>query len=383
MGNEVMTAQIFELSNQKHITGRRKFKAVLHEIFPSSNYYQTNGISWSETYTLNALDSIPGMSICVEFVNDERSLPYSHGLTGIRDGDNMPLMENATMVGSFNRGYIQDMEVDGATKRVLVAEGTIDEIRYPKFVQWLADRLSNGVVKGSIEIVGHPENDNHIIYEDGWKEKGRVPQIYDYSGYAILGVRPADDTAIVMELNNKDGNMEGLQMDEKLMSQFADSMKAAVATAISEASNRNEQYESRITELNAQIADKDAQIAELNANLEAANADIAAKTQTIENQNAELNSLKDANISLANDKKVAELNAALNEFSEDEQGLAKEEIDAFRADPASMEINSITDKICREMVRMNKEAVRTAQNSSAPDIFGGVGEPQEDDGNIF
>lgn len=130
----------------------------------------------------------------------------------------MPYMEDATVVGHFERGYIDDIEIDGVTKRVLVADGYVDEMRYPKFVAWLKDRLEHGTVKGSVEIVGRPENENRIIYDGGYKEKGRIPQIYDYSGYAILGIRPADDTAIVMELNNKSQeHKEETGMDEKIL----------------------------------------------------------------------------------------------------------------------------------------------------------------------
>lgn len=46
----------------------------------------------------------------------------------------------------------------------------------------------------------------------------------------------------------------------------------------------------------------------------------------------------------------------------------------------SVEINSITSKICVEMVRKNKET-RTTELNNAPDIFGGVASP-EDDGDV-
>ena len=114
--------------------------------------------------------------------------------------------------------------------------------------------------------------------------------------------------------------------------------------------------------------------------LSAAQADSAAKDQTIEAQNTELNSLKEANAALEKEKKLAELNSALAEFSPEEQALAQAEIDAFKADPNSVELNSITSKICVEMVRKNKEA-RTNEQNSAPDIFGGVNTP-EDKGDV-
>lgn len=372
MSKEI-AGRIFELSNDRKILGRRKIKLVLHEIFATHDKWQDNGISWDEAYTRQNLESVTNMSLCVEFLSEERRLPYGHGLTDIRD--NMPLFEDATVVGHFDKGYITDIEFDGETKRVLVAEGYIDEMRYPKFVEWLQERMEQDGVKGSVEIVGRPENDNRIIYDGGWKEKGRIPQIYDYSGHCILGIKPADDAAIVMELNNKaNKHKEDTTMDEKTMGQFVDAVKDSVTQTITELNSKNAEYEGKISELNGQLADKDAEIAELNEKLSAAQADVAAKDQTIADQAAELNSLKETNATLEKDKKLAELNSALAEFTPEEQALAQAEIDAFKADPTSVELNSITSKICVEMVRKNKEAHTNEQNN-APDIYGGVNDP--------
>ena len=362
--------RIFELSNERQITGRRKIRVILHEIFASRDQWQENGLSWDETYVEQNLESVENMSLCVEFLTEERRLPYGHGLTEIKD--NMPLLEDATVVGHCTKAYIDDVEIDGVSKRVLVAEGYIDEMRYPKFVSWLKERLETGTVKGSVEIVGRPENENRIIYDGGWKEKGRVPQIYDYSGYAILGIKPADDTAVIMELNNKVNNKEEPVMDEKQIGQFVEQLKTSVTQTITELNNKNEEYEGQITALQAQLSAKDTEITELNEKLESARADVAAKDQTIADQTTELNELKETNAALAKEKKLAELNAALTEFSPEEQALAQAEIDAFKADPDTVEINSITSKICVEMVRKDKENRANRQTNNSPDIFGGV-----------
>ena len=380
MNKDRFIGRIFELSNERQITGRRKIKIVLHEIFPSHDVWQENGISWDEEYTTQNIESVTNMSICVEFLSEERRLPYGHGLTDIKD--NMPYMEDATVVGHCEKGYVTDIEIDGETKRVLVGEGYIDEMRYPKFVAWLAEKLKNGSVKGSVEIVGRPENDNRIIYDGGWKEHGRVPQIYDYSGYAILGIRPADDTAIVMELNNKSQeHKEETGMDEKMMSQAVELIKSSVTQTINELNNKSGEYEKKIAELNDAVAAKDAEIAELNEKLATAQADLVAKDEAMEAQTSELNSLKETNATLEKEKKIAELNSALSEFSAEEQALAQAEIDAFKADPTTVEINSITSKICVEMVRKNKEIHNAELNNGAPDIFGGVSSP-EDKGDV-
>lgn len=378
MGRNKCEGRIFELSSERQITGRRPIKIILHEIFQSRDTWQENGISWDETYTAQNLESVAGMSICAEFVSDERRLPYGHGLTEIRD--NMPLMENATVVGHCDRAYIGDVEIDGETKRALIAEGTIDEMRYPKFVEWLREKLDDTGAKGSVEIVGRPENENRIIYDGGWKEFGRVPQVYDYGGYAILGIRPADDTAIVMELNNKhEDYKEDTVMDEKLLNQFVESTKSAVSEAVTELNSKWDEYYARVQEkdaeiaqLRADIAAKEAELAQFRADYEAEAAKVALADAGLVEANAKIGELE-------KDKKIAELNSALSDFTEEQQALAKDEIEAFKADPASFEINSITSKICVEMVRKSREAQAQAQkdNASAPDIYGGVSTPED------
>ena len=50
------------------------------------------------------LDSIKGMSINCEFINEERTEMLDHVETGIEDG--IPIFENAPMIDVFQRGYI-------------------------------------------------------------------------------------------------------------------------------------------------------------------------------------------------------------------------------------------------------------------------------------
>ena len=75
MSVDCFMGRIFELSNERQITGRRKIKIVLHEIFPSHDTWQENGISWDEEYTAQNIESVTNMSICVEFLSEERRLP--------------------------------------------------------------------------------------------------------------------------------------------------------------------------------------------------------------------------------------------------------------------------------------------------------------------
>lgn len=371
---------IYEISSERTVAGRRPIKVVLHEIFPNTDSWQDNGISWNEQYTRDNLQSVVGMSIVAEFLTDDRDIPYGHGMTDIKD--NMPIFEDATMVGHFDKAYVDDVEINGVTKRVLIAEGTLDEMRYPRFVAWLREHMAESVVKGSVEIVGKPENDGHIIYSGGWKEQGRVPQIYDYSGYAILGVKPADEAAIVMELNNKkQDDKEDCNMDEKLKNE----LMAVISGAISETNSKWDEYyanvqakEAEIAQLHADIQSKEAEIAQLRADMEKYQADKAAAEAGLSEANAKIAAMED-------EKAKAELNAALSPYTEEQRAVAKDDIDAFNANPGSVEINSIIGKICTEMVRVAREASKVAEtNASNIDVFGMTEEtkPNKDDGDV-
>lgn len=392
---ERVFAPIFEISSESKIVGRRPIKVILHEIFPDDTQWQENGISWNEEYVKLNLHSVVGMSLTVEFLTEDRSVPYGHGMTEIRLEDNLPLFEDATMVGHFDKAYIDDVEIDGEVKRVLIAEGTLDEMRYPKFVAWLREHMAERTVKGSVEIVGKAEHDGHIVYSGGWKEQGRVPQFYDYSGYAILSVKPADEAAIVMELNNKKLDKEDSDMDEKMKND----LMAVISGAMSETNSKWDQYwaqvnakEAEITQLQADIKAKEAEIAQLRADFEKENAArILAEEGLTEANNAKEAaeaSLSEANAKIAQlegEAAKAELNAALAPYSEEQRAVAKEEIEAFNANPGSVEINAIVGKICTEMVRVSREKQVAETNAKdVIDVFAMTDDtkPAEDDGEV-
>lgn len=392
---ERMIAPIYEISSESKIVGRRPIKVVLHEIFPNGTEFQENGVSWNEEFVLANLHSVAGMSIVVEFLTEDRDVPYGHGMTDVRDEDQLPLFEDATMVGHFDRAYVDDVEIDGVMKRVLIAEGTLDEMRYPKFVTWLRKQMAESIVKGSVEIVGKPEYGGHIIYSGGWKEQGRVPQYYDYSGYAILGVKPADEAAIVMELNNRKMSKEDQKMEEKLKDLMT--AVAGISTGITESNSKWDEYwakidtlQAEISQLKADIKQKEAEIAQVQADYEkeaaAREAAEAGLTEANSAKEAAETRLSEANAKIAeleNAAAVAELNAALSPYTEEQKVFAKEEIEAFQADPGSVEINSIIGKICTKMVEVARDGAASEINSASQiDVFGmteGAGKQETDD----
>ena len=360
-------APIYEISSENKIAGRRPIKVVLHEIFPDNTRWQENGISWKEEYVQANLHSVVGMSIVAEFLTEDRDVPYNHGMTDVREEDKLPLFEDATMVGHFDKAYVDDVEIGGVTKRCLVAEGTLDEMRYPKFVAWLRENMADSVVKGSVEIVGKPEHDGYIIYSGGWKEEGRVPQYYDYSGYAILSVKPADEAAIVMELNNKKLDKEDGTMDEKTKNE----LMAAVTGAVSEVNSKWEEYWAKVDTLLAEISQLKADIAQKEADIKQLQADYDKEAAAKEAAEASLVEANAKITEMQNAAAVAELNAALAPYTEEQRAVAKEDIDAFNSNPGSVEINSIVGKICTAMVQAVRESKIAETNAASQiDVFG-------------
>ena len=138
------------------------------------------------------------MPLCAEFVDNDKDIPYGHGLTGLKG--NIPVFENSVQVGTFEDWMIENIDFDGEKHKCLCGIGYINENRYPNFCDWIDKQIAEkNKIFGSVETTGTPENNGEIIYQDGWKEKGRVPMIYDYTGYCIVTVRPSDDKAILLE----------------------------------------------------------------------------------------------------------------------------------------------------------------------------------------
>ena len=131
----------FELSSKKDKNGRRSFKIILYKIFPDScvdeanqvgTDYNKNGITWIKEYCEKALPSISGMSLRCEFTDEERTQLLGHGETGIADGE--PVFEDAVVIGTFTKGYIDEIETDEGVITACIGEGEIDSQCYHNFV---------------------------------------------------------------------------------------------------------------------------------------------------------------------------------------------------------------------------------------------------------
>lgn len=395
--------KLFEVSSRKSKNGRRKFKLILHEIYPDScidtvneigTIYNENGITWIEEYCQNNLSTVKDMSLRVEFADEfNRVEILGHGETGLQDG--LPLFENADVVGHFTNAYIDEIVEDGVTKKVAIGEGYLDEMCYPDFVAKLIEDTANDEAPyGSVEIYRSGDNSG-IVYKYGYKENGRIPTDYIYSGYALLGIRPADKTARLLEIN--ESNKEEKTMDENQVKALIGQVVTEMLATSAELNKCKEECAAQVAAASEAVAAKDKQIEELNSQISSIQSELdACKREKNELNTAnetmqtEINSLKETIVESQKKEKIGELNAAIADFSDEEKAYAQAEIDAFNADPITSEVNSVVNAILVGVGKKAREAAavvaeQNAAKADIEDIFAEVGvtPTSEEDSNIF
>lgn len=388
----------FEISS-KSDSGHKKFKAILYKIYSDScvdevnevgTEYNHNGITWIKEYCENALDSIKDASIRCVFTDEERSEILDHGFTGVDPKTNMPTYEDAVVIGHFTNGYIDEVETEDGVITACIGEGVIDSQCYHNLVEKLEDDAANGIYPdGSIEITRTEDNDE-IIYKYGYKDKGRIPMVFKHSGYAILSARPADDYAKLIELNQKH--------KEELDEMTDVEIKALITQTVEELSTHTAEMNKCKEECEAQVATAIAEKNEISASAEQiqkALDELRAEYSALDKKYNELceerNALEKALGEAKAKERIAELEAAISEFSETEKDYAKAEIEAFKADPEKVEINTVTDKIWQEIGKVSREqekkeiAEQNAFKVDVEDIFSEVVEANDsdEDTNIF
>lgn len=384
--------QIFELSKKQNKNGRRKFKMLLYEIFPDEcideenqvgKQYNENGITWIREYCEKALPSIKGMSLRCEFLDDDRTELCGHGDTGIIDG--LPVFENAVVIGTFDEGYIDNVELaDGSVITACIGVGTIDGCCYHNFCEKLEDNISKGIYpNGSVEILKTDGNEG-IVYKYGYKDLGRIPTVFEHSGFALIGVKPADPKATILELNTNTNDIkeETVSMNEVEMKNLITQTVEEVSARTAEMNQYKSECDARVAEMNTQVETITAEKNEAIASVETIKAALAncekerdEAWQKIDELYVEMQNLRDELGKAQAEKRVGELNAAIVDFSDEEKAYAQAEIDAFNADPMTVEINSVVSKIYEGIGKKSKadETVVAEQNSAAvEDIFGEV-----------
>ena len=386
-----MFNNILEISKRAIRGGRVPIKLALLKIHEESTETNTNGIHWDETYVTNAMESAKMMPICASFLDETKSAPFDHGLTGESIDDNgvrEPLFENSETVGVIESASIENVTVGDSEIKALVGNGYLYNQRYPNFVKWVRQNYALNKVDSSIEIMGLESNDNKITYlEEKPTDKFRTPKDFVFSGTAILSVTPADTNAIVLEVAEKNKKEENKNMEFDV-----NELKTVIHSAITESNSKNEELTAQIAELNSQLVDKDNTITELNATVEQVQKALDDLKKDHETYWAEREVLEKELAKLKAEKRIGELNSAIAEYSEEEQKYAESEINSFRENPLEGDIDSIKSKICVGIVEKQKadaknSEINSRQEEKVEDIFSEIceekSEEDDEDVNIF
>ena len=385
------TFEIFSESKKKGQNGRRKFKLVLYKIQPDNcideenevgTEYNLNGITWIREYCEQALGSIEGMFLRCEFLDEDRTEICGHGMTEIEDG--VPVFENATTIGRFTKGYIQEIEnEDGETILACIGEGEIDSSCYKNFCDKLDEDIAQGIYpQGSVEIM-RAEDEDGIVYKYGYKDLGRIPMKFIHSGYALIGIKPSDSNAKLLELNSQ--NKEETTMTEAEIKALVKQTVSAYTNHNSEINECKKECDEKVKELNKCLdkekAEKNEAIAnseKIQAALDECRNELSETHKKLEALYEEMDALRDELGKAKAKERVGELNAAIAAFTDAEREYAKAEIEAFNADPVNVEINSVVSKIYEGIGKTAKadEDKKVAEQNAAKvqveDIFAAV-----------
>ena len=376
--------KILEINKRISKGGRKNIRMVLLTIHEEGEMNR-NGITWVEQYVLDNLESIKGIPICATFLDEDKEDLYDHGYTETvesEDGKSEPLFLNSESVGVIEDAKIEVIEIDGETKKVLVGYGYIFCQRYPN----LCEKLESSKVKSSIEIMGTDENDRKIIYDGGYKEKGRKPMVFDFTGTCLLGVLEADENCYVLEVAENKNKEEKLNMDENKIIEV-------IQKAITETNAVKADTETKIAELNSQIEAKDAEIKEANEAKEVAENNASEKDSKIAELEAENAKLKEELAACKKREACEAFDAMLVNYTDDEKKCVESEINAYKENPLNGNADEIISKICRNIVENQKKAeadAKIAEQNEAKenetiDIFSEVNsdEEKDEDTNIF
>ena len=372
------------LEINKRVGGRKNIRMVLLTIHEEGEMNR-NGITWVEQYVLDNLESIKGIPICATFLDEDKEDLYDHGYTETvesEDGKSEPLFLNSESVGVIEDAKIEVIEIDGKTKKVLVGYGYIFCQGYPN----LCEKLESSKVKSSIEIMGTDENDRKIIYDGGYKEKGRKPMVFDFTGTCLLGVLEADENCYVLEVAENKNKEEKLNMDENKIIEV-------IQKAITETNAVKADTETKIAELNSKIEAKDTEIKEANEAKEVAENNASEKDSKIAELEAENAKLKEELAACKKREACEAFDAMLVNYTDDEKKCVESEINAYKENPLDGNADEIISKICRNIVENQKKAeadAKIAEQNEAKenetiDIFSEVNsdEEKDEDTNIF
>ena len=132
----------------------------------------------------------------------------------------------------------------------------------------------------------------------------------------------------------------------------------------------------KINELNQKLEDLRAQLKEEGDRVVELNNVIKSKDEEIEKVITELNEIKEVKQRLENEKLINELNEKLSVYSEEEQAVAKEKIEAFNKQPNKELLDEIiaeiNNAIASKVLEQRQKNAQAETNAKADDIYADI-----------
>lgn len=355
-----------ELFKKNKRTGRTPIKLIMHEIHTDNEATNKNGIHWKREYVEQNMESAINAPLVAEFLDEDMDVVAGHGEVHIsEDGD--VYFEDSTVVGSIEKATIEEVEVNGEMKTVLVAHGYLYDQRVPNFVKWLKSFDNLSQVNGSVEISGKYPNKN-IVYEGEYSQKYRIPKEYDYSGMAILFTEPpADDSSVLLEINKlkEDSSMDKHDKILEQMQKTIEDKDSKISELNSAVSDKDKEIQEISNELNQKVEELDATVSELN--------DLKEKMAKME---SELNELREYKQEKEKERLTSELNAKLSSYADDEKEIVKEKIEKFNQEPSDdllkEIVNELNSVVAQKILEERKKQDKKTETNSHKDILGDV-----------
>lgn len=168
-------------------------------------------------------------------------------------------------------------------------------------------------------------------------------------------------------------------MDETKLRGFVDEIKTELRAALDDKAN----HDNEVNSLNESIAEKDAELNAANEKVTSLEAEVNQLKNDVSEKDAKIVELESKVSDYEKKSRIAELESALADYSESEQAYAKDEIEAFKADPINCEINTVVNKICVGIVAARKNEKHENEKHDELDIFGAMDNGASGEASIF
>lgn len=393
--NNIEICEVFD--GKEKVAGRTYIKMSALKISENDNDNNGNGINWDKQFVQNNIQSMIGASYKVCFVDDDKTIPSGHGDMEYDENGNIAF-PNSDSVGSIQKAYLQDINLEGKQQTILCTEGYIYSQSYPNFVNWLKSESNQGTVYGSVEINGKGDS-KRIVYSngtgvnsDGSPQIGRKPQVFDFTALAILSsiVEPADQSSRVFEVNskiqteqvqinnnesevNKNASFINNQSKKEEVNSMDDKVVLELNQKVEDKTKENNELNNKNTELNAKNAELSEAVTNANKTCEEVNAKVESLTEELNACKTELEALKKEKADAEDVKKKAEVNSYFeteipkNKFADEEINSLKPFVDAIDLDGLKNAEAEICAKKFKEMISKTEPDVEiNAKHSFIP-----------------